>query len=129
MAKNYSHGARWKHEQLFERGYLAVPITFLEYYARLKRYGGLTHSEGMFILQVMAFKWDSREPYPSYTTLAERMGTSPKTIQRHAKALEDKGYLYRVERRGSSNAFELTPLFDSLLEAVTEGDSTEPRAA
>lgn len=115
---NNSHAARWKHEKLFGRGYLAVPIAFLEHYARLKKFGGLTHAEAMFILHVMSFKWGERAPFPSYATLAKRMGTSPKTVQRQAKALEDKGYLVRVARHGRSNAFELTPLFDSLLEAV-----------
>src|ERR1700722_5875538 len=79
VAVNNSHAARWKHERLFSRGYLAVPIAFLEHYARLKKYGGLTHAEAMFILHVMSFKWGERAPFPSYATLAKRMGTGPKT--------------------------------------------------
>jgi DNA-binding MarR family transcriptional regulator len=126
---NNSHAARSKHERLFSRGYLAVPIAFLEHYARLQKYGGLTHAEAMFILHVMSFKWGERAPFPSYATLAKRMGTGPKTVQRQAKALEDKGYLVRQKRQGRSNAFELTPLFDCLLEAVTAPDGPLPRAA
>jgi DNA-binding MarR family transcriptional regulator len=129
VAVNNSHAARWKHEKLFSRGYLAVPISFLEHYANLKKFGGLTHAEAMFILQVMSFKWGERAPFPSYATLAKRMGTGPKTIQRQAKALEDKGYLIRQKRQGRSNAFELTPLFDLLLEAVVAQEGVLSRAA
>lgn len=116
-----SHAARWKHDSLFKRGYLAVPISFLENYARLKQYGGLTHTEATVVLQIMSFKWDARAPFPSYPKLAKRLNTSPKTVQRHIKALEDKGYLKRLARKGRSNEFDLTPLFDALLENVNAG--------
>jgi len=129
-SRNHSHAARWKHDKLFCRGYLAVPVTFLEHYAKLKKYGGLTHAEGMFVLQVMSFKWGETAPFPSYATLSKRLGTGPKTVQRQAKALEDKGYLRREKRQGRSNAFELTPLFDSLLDAVmSEGNRIGPATA
>lgn len=113
-----SYAARWKHEKLFEQGYVAVPVTFLQHYAKLKHYGGLTHAEAMFVLQVMAFKWDERAPFPSYALLAQRLGTSLKTVQRQAQALERKGYIKRETRTGRSNAFEFSALFDALLEAV-----------
>jgi DNA-binding MarR family transcriptional regulator len=82
----------------------------------------------MFVLQVMSFKWGEQAPFPSYATLAKRLGTGSKTVQRQAKALEDKGYLRREKRQGRSNAFELTPLFDSLLEAVILEDNLRPAA-
>ena len=129
VSVNNKLAARWKHEKLFRHGYLAVPIAFLKYYANLKKFGGLTQSEAMFVLQVMSFKWDDRSPFPSYATLAKRLGTGPKTVQRHAQSLEAKGYLKREARQGRSNAFEFTPLFDSLLEAVQEEDGGAPQAA
>lgn len=124
---NNAHSARWKHEKLFQQGYVAVPITFLQHYAKLQRFGGLTHSEAMFVIQVMAFKWDERAPFPSYATLAKRLGTSVKTVQRQAKVLEEKGYLRRESRRGLSNSFELTPLFDALVEAVEREEYSAER--
>jgi predicted transcriptional regulator len=57
------------------------------------------------------------------------MGTSAKTIQRQVKALKSKGYIRREERRGRSNAFDCTPLFDSLLEAVQNETAGMPEAA
>jgi DNA-binding MarR family transcriptional regulator len=125
-----THAVRWKHERLFSRGYVAVPVAFLEHYAHLKRFGGLTHAEAMYVLQVMAFKWSDAAPFPSYATLAKRLGTGPKTVQRQAKALEDKGYIRREKRRGRSNAFDLTPLFDALLDAMPAEDGHRlPKAA
>jgi DNA-binding MarR family transcriptional regulator len=47
------------------------------------------------------------------------MGVDPSTIQRHIRALEKRGLLRRIERRGSTkatqtNAYDLTPLVERL---------------
>lgn len=68
----------------------------------------------------MEFKWDSKEPYPAYKTLARRMGISDKMARRHAQSLEIKGYLKRQIRRAKTNRFDLNPLFDALLKAVPD---------
>jgi predicted ArsR family transcriptional regulator len=60
----------------------------------------------------MEFKWDSKEPYPAYKTLAKRMGISDKMARRHAQSLEIKGYLKRHIRTAKANRF--------LLKAATE---------
>ena len=58
-------------------------------------------------------------PYPSYATLARRMGITPKMARRYAQNLERKGFLLRIRRGGgNTNRFDLTPLFDKLLEVV-----------
>ena len=77
----------------------------------------------------MAFKWDARAPFPSYSKLAKRLGTSVKTVQRQAKTLEEKGYLRRESRSGRTNLFELTPLFDALLAAVENEQLQQQREA
>ena len=46
----------------------------------------------------MEYKWDERAPFPSYKTLARRMGISDKMARRHAQSLEAKRYLRRVAR-------------------------------
>lgn len=108
---------RWKHEELFDLGFVAVPTLFLRHYAHLKP-KRLTIGEAMFVLHLMEFKWDADAPFPGYATLAKRMGISDKMTRRHAQSLEAKKYLKRELRVGLTNRFDLSPLFDALLKAV-----------
>lgn len=107
---------RWgSHRCFFREGWVGVPVSFLCRYGSPKMpSSGLTASEAMFVLQLMAFKWDARDPYPSYHTLAERMGITDKQVRRYAQSIERKGLLERSARIGSSNNFDLTKLFDAL---------------
>ena len=116
-----SYAGRWKHEGLFRQGYLAVPTTFLRLYAELKPQS-LTSGEALFVLHLMAYKWGEDAPFPSYKTLAKRMGVSTKMVRRHAQSLETKGYLERIYRRGETNRFDLNRLFDKLNKTL-ESDS------
>jgi DNA-binding MarR family transcriptional regulator len=122
-----SFSKRWKHEGLLVDGYLVVPSQFMRLYARLKPYP-LTVGEAMFVLHLMEFKWSEAAPYPSYRILAERMGCSDKLVRRHARSLEEKKLLRRKQRRATTNLFDLTPLFDALLNAI-ERDRAEMEAA
>ncbi|MDT7807990.1 MAG: hypothetical protein QOJ70_1803 [Acidobacteriota bacterium] len=110
---------RWKHHELFAKGFVAVPTLFLHHYAHLKPHA-LTPGQALFVLHLMEFKWDADAPFPGYTTIAERMGISDKMARRHAQSLEAKQYLRREIRKGQTNRFDLTPLFDALLKAVEE---------
>lgn len=117
--------ARWGgHHDLFGDGFVGVPETFLTHYAVLKPYA-LTVSEAMFVVQLMAHKWTPEPPFPSYRTLAKRMGVTAKMARRYAANLEQKGLLKREARIGGTNAFDLKPLFETLLKAV----QTEKAAA
>ena len=109
----HAFAERWKHEALFEKGYVPVPVSFLQRYANLKPYP-LTAGEALFVLHLMEFKWDSGDPFPGYKTLAKRMGVSDKMVRRHAKSLETKTYLRRKMRLAQTNLFDLSPLFDAL---------------
>ena len=115
--KSRSYAARWQHSELLAAGYLVVPSVFLRHYSRLKPYS-LTRGEALFVLHLMEFKWDQDAPFPSYETLARRMGVSTKMVRRYAQALDAKGYLDRVVRTGDTNRFDLRPLFDKLLKVV-----------
>jgi hypothetical protein len=116
---NRSLANRWgNHQSLLEGGWVGVPVSFLTHYGNLISYGGLTTAEAMFVLQLMAFKWNENAPFPSYTTLAKRMGITDKQARRYAKALEAKGFLQRTARIGSSNSFDLQPFFNALAKAV-----------
>ena len=112
-----THSARWRHAELFDDGYVPVPVEFLRHYARLKPYS-LTSGEALFVIHLMEFKWDNASPFPSYKTLAARMGVSDKMARRHAQSLEQKGYLRRIVRVGQTNRFNLTLLFDALRATV-----------
>lgn len=114
--------ARWgRHESLFARpeGWVGVPDIFLRGHANLKPYS-LTPSEAMLVLQLMAFKWTEDDPFPSYALIAERMGITTKQARRIAASVEGKGYLKRVGRIGTSNKFNLQPLFDALADVQRE---------
>jgi hypothetical protein len=114
-----SFAKRWKHYELFARGFVAVPTLFLHHYAHLKPHA-LTTGEALFVLHLMEFKWDADAPFPGYSTLAQRMGISDKMARRHAQRLDAKKYLRREIRKGQTNRFDLSPLFDALLKAVEE---------
>ena len=118
---NRSLAARWGSQLIFDEGYVAVPAAFLRNYTRLE----LSNSELVFILQLMSFKWNENAPFPSYKTVAQRMGITTEMARRHAKSLEEKGLLKRVKRTGQSNAFDLRPL-TAALESFT---AEKPRVA
>ncbi len=117
---------RWGgHHGLFDQpeGWVGVPDSFLRHFAKGTFFGGLTNGQAMFILQLMTFKWTERAPYPSYGKIAARMGISDKMVRRYAAELELKGCIKRNSRVGSTNAFDMTPLFDALQQAVERDNS------
>lgn len=108
-----SVAARWGHLELFDIGFVAVPIRFLETYSQLQPH--ITSGEALFIIQLMSFKWDESAPFPGYNLIAKRMGLSDKAVRRFAASLESKKYLKRFTRQGTTNIFDLSPLFDALI--------------
>jgi Helix-turn-helix domain len=92
-----------------------VPHRFLHRYARLRP--ALTQAEALFVLHLMTFKWDRELPYPTYKTLALRMGVTDKMVRRYAQSLDRKGYLRRHYKVKAANRFDLTGLFEALSRA------------
>jgi hypothetical protein len=112
--KKWSATERWgSREGTFSLGFLLVPIKFLAHYSSLN----LTTNEAMFVLQLMTFKWDAADPYPSYAAIARRMGVSEKMARRYAKAIEQKGLLRRKFKRRDTNRFDLSALLDAISRA------------
>ncbi|MBS1984311.1 MAG: helix-turn-helix domain-containing protein [Bdellovibrionales bacterium] len=127
---NRKLAVRWGgQESLFARpeGWVGVPDAFLRLYARLKPYS-LTVGEAMFVLELMSYKWSANAPFPSYKSLAARMGVTDKMVRRYAAHLQAKGYLRREARIGSTNTFDLNPLFTALAAALEE-EKKLPQAA
>jgi len=90
-----------------------VPNRFFERCATLSP-RPLTSGEALFVLHLMVFKWEAAAPYPSYGTLAKRMGITDKMARRYAQRLQQKGYLVRLFQKRAPNRFDLTGFFRAL---------------
>ena len=113
---------RWGgNPEILAKGFVGVPVLFLERLALLKPYP-LSPAEALFVVCLMAHKWDDRAPYPSYRRIAAWMGKSESYARTLARNLEIKKLLRRLPRIGQSNAFDLQPLFDAIV-------SMSPRTA
>lgn len=93
-------------------GWTPVSDFFLDNYWKLEpRVKG---AEVLLIVHLLRYKWDADAPFPAFKTLAKKMGVSSTAVRNHARSLELKGYLRREMRVGSTNRFDLTPLFKAL---------------
>lgn len=108
---NQSIGNRWT-PALVKGGWTPVSTYFIDNYHRLDP--KFTSLEAMLVIHLIRHKWDERNPYPTFGTLSERMGISATATRNHARSLEKKGYLRRLMTKGSSNQFDLKPLFKAL---------------
>lgn len=104
-------GKRWT-PALVKNGWTPISDDFLRYYGTI--YPEISNSEAMFIVQLMSWKWDEKKPYPGFKTVAKRMGISATQARAHARSLENKKYLKRIMRVGTTNRFDLTPLFQAI---------------
>jgi hypothetical protein len=114
---------RWT-PSLTQGGWTPVSDFFLENYAALNP--PLTTTEAMLVIQLMRHKWSESCPYPAFKTLARRMGMSDTAVRNHARSLEKKGCLQRLQRVGLPNLFDLKPLLEKLEELQQGGLSQEP---
>jgi Helix-turn-helix domain len=107
---------RWgAKSSLFHGGFTTVPNRFLRRYASLDP--PITAGEALFILQLMSFKWDHAAPFPTYKRIAKMMGITDKMARRYAQALQKKGYLFRQFQYQAANKFDLTGLFEALVQS------------
>ena len=97
-------------------GFTIIPSLLLRAQQRL----GLNPTQLAILLQLADYWWDEeRKPYPSKKALSERLGLSPRTIQRYIAELEEAGLVRRIERRAAhkgkqSNMYDLTGLVERL---------------
>lgn len=119
---------RWGgHVSIFSDGFTPVPRTFLKYAAQLQPYP-LTPTQVVFVTELLYHKWDEKMPFPSYATIAERMGISVQYARSTARSLEKKGYLRRIKQVGRPNLFDLQPLFDAVAAKVAQ-EQVKPKKA
>jgi len=115
MNEQYPIQARWS-PKITESGFSAVPTSFLRHYAEL----GISSTEAMLVIHIMARKWDARLPFPAVKTLANEMGLSASQVRARLSKLEKRGVIVRITRKGRSNRYDPTPLIKKLEAAISE---------
>jgi len=103
--------ARWT-PALVSHGWTPVSDYFLDNYSKLTP--PITNIEALLIIHLMRHKWDEAPPFPGFKTLARRMGVTDTSVRNHARSLEQKGYINRQKRIGTTNNFDIIPLFVAL---------------
>jgi hypothetical protein len=116
--------ARWT-PHLAAGGWTPVVDVFLDRYHEL----GITNLEAMFLIHLIRFKWTSAMPFPGFKRIAKKMGISATAVRGHARRLEKKGLLKRVERVGTTSRFDLAGLFQGLERLQLAGSKAGGEAA
>lgn len=107
----YGLDAKW-HSTVMQLGYTVVPNALIESYNLLH----LKPSEFLLLVNLISYWWDAdRLPYPSVETLAERTNMSRRSVTRILTSLHKRGFIKRIRRRQTSNAYSLEPLIEHLL--------------
>jgi hypothetical protein len=98
---------------LIDAGYNSIPQVFFNYQREL----GLDIVDFNIIGQLSSFWWlPSNVARPSKATIAERIGRSPRTVQRRIRKLQDSGKIRCIARPGRPNIY----LFDGLIKEATK---------
>ena len=106
-----------------ETGFTPVPDILLRSQDRMR----LTPMELVVLLNVLMHWWEPGEwPHPRISAISHRIGTTPRTVQRAVRTLQDKGLLVHraPERRhpggGAVRRFDLSGLVARLHELAEE---------
>lgn len=103
-------------KEVMNLGFSIVPSLLLRAQRRL----GLNPTQLAILMQLTDYWWEAeRKPFPSKQALSERLGLSPRQIQRHVAELEKAGLVTRIERRAphkgkQSNYYDLSGLVQRL---------------
>ena len=119
---------KWS-KAVMDLGFCIVPSLLLRAQRRL----GLSPTQLAVLLQLCDHWWDvERRPYPGKKLLAERLGMSPRQLQRHVADLEQAGFVKRIERYGThggklSNTYDLSGLVERLKHLEPEFRAVEEK--
>jgi hypothetical protein len=113
-------------DQVLQAGFTSIPNLVLNHYAEL----GISPAEMMFTIHMWQFRWTERDPYPSLTTIADKMDVSWRQAHRYANSLKDKGFLNIKSRqepgRGQvTSEYDFEPLIKAVLEVDKNTGTTE----
>ncbi|HAF43540.1 MAG TPA: helix-turn-helix domain-containing protein [Gallionellaceae bacterium] len=110
-------------------GFSIIPSLIFRAQARL----GLNATQLAVLLQLADYWWDQeRHPYPSKTTLGERLQLGPRQVQRYIAELEEAGFVKRIERYAQHkgrliNHYDLSGLVAKLKKLEPEFREAEER--
>ena len=108
--------------RLLDDGFTAIPNLIIRNYRKL----GIEHGEWGLICQLLTYKHDERDPFPSRKELAENLCCSERQIDKWVKSLREKKLIRTGTRRNSHNkqfagtVYSLKPLLDACLGLVGE---------
>ena len=111
-------------------GYCVVPSLLLRAQRRL----GLSPTQLAVLMQLCDYWWSNdRKPFPGKKALSQRLGLSPRQVQRHIADLEQAGLVQRIERRArhggkQTNIYDLSGLVDRLKKLAPEFLNVEKEA-
>ncbi len=89
-------------------GCAPIPHVVVKHHRRLD----MTYGEWDLITQLFSFKWTQADPYPSLSTLAERLAISARQVHALITSAQQKGFLRVIPRQGHSNAYDLAPVIE-----------------
>lgn len=119
---------KWS-KPVIQLGFCIVPSLLLRAQQRLK----LDPTQLAVLMHLADYWWDvNRKPHPSKKTLGERLGLSPRQVQRRIAELEAMGLLKRIQRTGAhhgklSNEYDLSGLVARLKEIAPEVRAVEEK--
>ena len=93
---------------VLDEGFTSVPNILLRYRSSLR----IKSHHLALIIDIMSFKWDSENPFPSYSALAERAGMTERRIMQTAQELERLNLLIRTQRFNEDTGVQITTIFD-----------------
>ena len=101
-------------------GFQAVPDLLLKHQEDL----GLSPTDLVVLLNVLMHWWyPTKKPFPRSTTIAKRMGVTPRTVQRSLLQLEELGLLVRERDETARTYLDPAPLVEKLTTlAKTDAD-------
>ena len=111
-------------------GFCVVPSLLLRAQQRL----GLNPTQLAVLMQLCDFWWDNdRKPFPGKKALSERLGLSPRHVQRYIAELEQAGLVRRIERRAGhggklTNIYDLSGLVERLKKLEPDFRAVEEEA-
>jgi hypothetical protein len=115
VSRENSKREKWPQATL-GHGFAKIPTLLFWGQARL----GLNSDELNVLLQLISHWWSAeKDPYPAKDQIAERMGKSPRMVQRYIGSLEKRGFLvrtarYKVNKGQDSNSYDLKGLVRKL---------------
>ena len=116
VEKQKANEAKWT-KPVMSAGWTAIPSILLEKQHAL----GLDALDINIIGHLTIYWWTKQNlPHPAVKTMAKAIGVAPRTIQKRIKAMEDLGFIKRIQRRrpGLANATNQYNL-DGLIKKLT----------